>query len=111
MQLNEKLILMRKESNITQKQLAKLLGIGQSTISQWEKGQALPAYDAIVKLCDYYDISADFLCGLVNEKGCYEKAYKNLNDEQHLFINLFNKLSGNQKALVFQLMKEVLRLH
>lgn len=109
MELIEKLITLRKESKLSQKCLAEKLKIGQSTICQWELGMARPNYDAIIKLCEFYDISADYLCGFVDECGCYAKEYKGLNTQQELFVNLINNLDFTQRNLILEIIEEFLR--
>lgn len=47
--------------NLTQKELSKLTGIGQSTISEWEKDTYEPTANSIKLLCISLDISADNL--------------------------------------------------
>lgn len=37
----------RKKNNITQSELAQMLGVSQANISQWEKGEALPRADKL----------------------------------------------------------------
>ena len=54
---------LRKEKGITQKELSQAIGYAQSTISDWEKGNIEPTASAIIKICDYFDISADYLLG------------------------------------------------
>ena len=55
---------LRKETNITQKELAKALGYTQTTISKWEQGLRLPDADNIIKLCKYFNVTSDYLLGL-----------------------------------------------
>ncbi len=47
----------------TQAQVGAILGIKQSSYCAYEKGLNEPSIDAIVKLCDYLDVSADWLLG------------------------------------------------
>ena len=42
----------RKEQNLTQEQLAQLLGVSNKTISKWENGKCMPDYSIIQGLCD-----------------------------------------------------------
>lgn len=47
---------MRKEKGLTQKELAKLIGISQTTLSGYETGYSNPIYDVIkdiANICDY----------------------------------------------------------
>ena len=49
----------RKERNITQKELAYLIGVSDRTISKWENGSTVPDLETIKKLCNELGISPD----------------------------------------------------
>ena len=55
--------LLRKERGITQKQAALDLGISQALLSHYEKGLRECGLDFIIKLCDYYNVSSDYILG------------------------------------------------
>ena len=42
----------RRESNLTQEELAEKLGVSNKTISKWENGKCMPDYSIIQNLCD-----------------------------------------------------------
>lgn len=52
-----KLIRARLNAGLTQKQLAKKLGIRQQNVSQYEKGQRRPKIESLIKIAKVYDIS------------------------------------------------------
>ena len=54
---------LRKERKLTQTQLAELLATTQDTISLWELGKSYPDLPSLVRLCDIFDVSADYLLG------------------------------------------------
>lgn len=51
----------RLSRNMTQMQVAAYLGVAQPVYQRYEKGVYECTYEQIVKLCDLFDISADFL--------------------------------------------------
>ena len=55
---------LRQEKNLTQSELAKMLYLSQDTISLWERDKSLPDLNAVVALCNIFNISADYLLGL-----------------------------------------------
>lgn len=57
------LTLLRKEKGISQRSVAKDLGISQALLSHYENGIREPGLAFVVKACDYYGVSADFLLG------------------------------------------------
>ncbi|MGN0818793.1 MAG: helix-turn-helix transcriptional regulator [Christensenellaceae bacterium] len=50
---------LRKEKQLTQKQLAGLLGVDQRTVSAWENGVCEPSFELLAKLCEIFDESFD----------------------------------------------------
>ncbi len=51
-----RLLKLRNDPNLSQKQLAKEIGGSQASINYWEKGQRTPSIDAAKKLADYFRI-------------------------------------------------------
>jgi transcriptional regulator with XRE-family HTH domain len=54
---------LRKEKGLTQKQIADYLGISDKGYGYYELGQREPCISIIIALCDFYDVSADYLIG------------------------------------------------
>lgn len=51
----ENLKSLRKTKNLTQSQLANILGVDQRTVSAWEKGVAEPSFSILAKLCEIFN--------------------------------------------------------
>ena len=59
---------LREDSDLTQEQIGKLLGIQQTVYSRYERGfQTIPLEYAIV-LAKYYNVSLDYLLSLSDKK-------------------------------------------
>ncbi len=54
---------LRKENNLTQKQLAEILQVDFRTVSFWETERFEPNIEQIIKLCNYFNVSADYIIG------------------------------------------------
>ena len=54
---------LRKDHNLSQAQLGKLLGLTQQMVSSYEKGFSTPNLDVLIKLADHFNISIDALVG------------------------------------------------
>lgn len=54
---------LRKENNLTQKELANLIKVDFRTVSFWETERFEPNIEQIIKLCDVFDASADYIIG------------------------------------------------
>ena len=57
------LALLRQERGISQRQAAQALGISQALLSHYENGAREPGLNFVVRACDFYNVSADFLLG------------------------------------------------
>ena len=57
------LALLRQEKGISQRKAASELGISQALLSHYENGAREPGLEFVVKACDYYHVSADYLLG------------------------------------------------
>lgn len=57
------LTLLRKERGISQKEAAGSLGISQALLSHYEKGIRECGLDFLVRVSDFYGVSADYLLG------------------------------------------------
>lgn len=52
---------LRATRNMTQEQLAMLLGVSRQSVSKWEAERAYPEMDKLLKICDLFDCSLDDL--------------------------------------------------
>lgn len=57
------LALLRRERGISQRQAAGALGVSQALLSHYENGLREPGLSFVVRACDFYNVSADFLLG------------------------------------------------
>jgi len=55
---------LRLEKELSQPDLAKLVGVSNGMISFWENGVNEPTITNLIKLSQIFDVSADFLLGL-----------------------------------------------
>lgn len=53
----------RKSKRVTQKQLAQAVGASERGIQSYEIGERKPAFDQLLALADYFDVSLDYLVG------------------------------------------------
>lgn len=61
--IGQRLRELRKEKGLTQKQLADMLGISDKGYGYYELEQREPSISMIIILCDFYDVSADYIIG------------------------------------------------
>ncbi len=64
--MKEKLKLLRKSKGVSQKVVAKAIGVTLSAYSNYEQGLREPSNEVLIRLCKYFNVSADYLLGLVD---------------------------------------------
>lgn len=63
MNLSDRLRLLRKEHKITQKTVARELGLTERQYQRLEAGTSKPHFDTLMAAADFYDVSLDYLVG------------------------------------------------
>ena len=64
---------LREDRDLSQKDLAKLLDVHQTTYSDYELGNLNVPIPALHKLADFYGVSVDYLLGRTAAKTPYPK--------------------------------------
>ena len=70
----------RKEKELTQRQLADLLGISDKTVSKWETGNGMPDFTLVPQICQILEINVNELLSgeILSSKEYPEKAEVNM---------------------------------
>lgn len=76
---------MMNNQGITQLQLAKELNMTRQAVSLYLTGQALPAIDKLLIICEYFNVSSDYLLGITENP---------TRDTNKQFITDYTKLSA-----------------
>ena len=71
--IGERLEELRKDKGLKQKQLAKEIGVKSNTISAYEREASRPSDEIKVKLAAYFNVSVDYLLGLIDEEVPYTR--------------------------------------
>ena len=61
MELNEKIIMLRKKQGYSQEDLSEKLNVSRQAISRWESGAALPDAQNILQLSKIFNVTTDYL--------------------------------------------------
>ena len=70
---------LRKQMDMTQKELAKHLQIADSTLSYWEMGRYEPDNEALMKLSGFFQVPIDYILGVDFMISESKAAYGSLN--------------------------------
>ena len=96
---------LRKEKNLTQRQLADSLSLSDKTVSKWECGKGLPEVSLMLPLCTLLGITLnDLLSGeRISEADYYTKAEENM-------MNLIEENEENRKKMVLSVICGVITI-
>ncbi|MEK4351307.1 helix-turn-helix domain-containing protein [Paenibacillus sp. NPDC058367] len=77
----ERLKMMRQELNLTQIQVQTKTGINNKTLSGYEAGRNQPDFDTLKELCDFYNVTTDWVLGHTNNRKM------TLTNDQRVLVN------------------------
>lgn len=58
-----RLIKLRENKNLSQKEMASILKIPPKTYNNWELGETTPKYQSLLQLADFFNVTTDYLLG------------------------------------------------
>ena len=85
--LNERLARLRQATGLTQREVARALGIKSPSVAQWESGRSRPDLERLPALARLYKVTVEELCGpdfpAVQQQGRLDllDAYDTLDEE------------------------------
>ena len=84
----------------TQQQLASVLYVNQTAISQWERGVTVPSSPLLRKLSQMYGVSIDYILGYDDLKATEKPATVSGDGQMQEILALSSKLTAEELALV-----------
>lgn len=90
----------RKQRHFTQSQLAKMLGVSASAVGMYEQGRREPDNKTLLKLCEIFDTSSDYLLGNLDSSRADEKDGRRTVEVSEVFDEFTEKLMS-QQGLMF----------
>ena len=102
------LLLLRKERNLTQLEVAKAIKTTQSNSGRWEKGVNEPAYTYLIALADFFNCSLDYLVGREDDLGNITTSTlapaETLSADEKTMLNSFRNLGPfEREAILIQI--------
>lgn len=87
---------LRMEKRYNQERMAMELNVSQASISAYENGDRVLSLDMAIKVCDYFDVSLDYLAGRTEARHSIHHEMT-IEEETHLYM--YHKLERNQRAM------------
>ena len=119
MKFNERLKQLRQQEGLTQRELAKSIEVGRSTISEYESGKIVPKQEGLLKLANYFNVSVDYLTGVSDNPATRQsnehELDKLLNTLDYILMNEYDSpvkyegviLNTYEKLMVSQFLEQV----
>ncbi len=89
---------LRLQANMSQAELAKLLGISRSAVSSYENATRSPNYEVLTKIARIFHVSTDYILGLKDRKPNPDKLKNVLSDISSLLES--SDLDDKQKRQI-----------
>lgn len=100
MKFSERLQALRNENNMTQDQLAKMLNIKQQAVSQYEKGNALPKNEIIIKLVKIFNVPIGYIMGITDDR-----KHSDLSEDAIKLLEIYDSLPKEKKIISLELLR------
>lgn len=107
MSIGVRITKLRKDSRLTQQELADKLGITRAALSHYEKDRREPDSDTLVKISDFFDVTTDYILGKTdgNAKSKtvnsayheYEKLTEEEKDYLDMQLEIYRKMKDKNK--------------
>ena len=119
MKFNERLKQLRQQEGLTQRELAKSIEVGRTTISEYESGKIVPKHEGLLKLANYFNVSVDYLTGVSDEPATRQsnehELDKLINTLDYILMNEYDSpvmyegaiLNTYEKLMVSQFLEQV----
>lgn len=119
MKFNERLKQLRQQEGLTQRELAKSIEVGRTTISEYESGKIVPKQEGLLKLANYFNVSVDYLTGVSDEpatrRSNEHELDKLLNTLDYILMNEYDSpvryegviLNTYEKLMISQFLEQV----
>ena len=105
---------LRLNNGLTQKELAKAIDVGRTTISEYESGKIVPKQEGLLRIANHFNVSVDYLTGVSNERATRKQNASDLdallNTIHHILLDEYDVpvyyegevLSETQKLIIDQ---------
>ena len=71
--IGERLLKLRKERKMNQDTLGEILSLSKYSVSLYENNKCVPSEETLYKIAETFDISTDYLIGLIDEPYSYRR--------------------------------------
>ena len=96
----------RALKEISQSELGKVIGVGKTTISNYETGYSSPDPESLTKISEILNVSTDYLLGITDINNQFDKTHKsNVDPDIELIQRARSKMDYKQKKKMMDLLR------
>ncbi len=99
-----KLLELRTERELSQRQMAKALNISQGTYYNWENNITQPSIEQLLTLAKFFGVSVDYLIGNSDDFGVIK--YDELFEDKKSILSLYNAAPPDIQQAVRTILEE-----
>ena len=104
----ERLELLRKERNITRKQMLEDCGLGKNQIAYWIRKKVIPGNSTIITLALYFGVRPDYLKGKTDIRELAHSVQTGESvDEKAVLISYIERMNADQVAALLGIAKQL----
>ena len=104
MTIGDRIKELREEKQITQAELAEMIGMTQDSISLWEKGRRIPNTPYLISLCKIFNVTTDYLLGREIENNDLATATSKHPRDELLLLQAYRAMSQGKKKALFNML-------
>lgn len=90
----------RELKNLSQNDLANILGVSQQSISKYENGSREAGYDILIQMSKFFDVSIDYLLGLSNVRKIETTQNEQLSTDETRIIDAYRTIDSDGKQIL-----------
>ena len=98
-----RLLELRNERGMSQRDMAKQLNISQGTYNNWENSNTQPSIEQLIELARFFEVSVDYLIGNADDTGTVSSGRRLTRDEEGALL-LYRGLSERNRGAIRNLM-------
>ena len=101
-----KLLELRTEKELSQRQMSKILNVSQGTYNNWENAKTQPSIEQLITLAKFFGVTVDDLIGF-NESGQTNYATPAYVQNERELLQTFRALPVDTQTLVLSLVQKL----
>lgn len=98
--------LRKNKTSLTMKELGKLIGVSESAVGMYERGEREPDFETTDKIASYFNVTTDYLLGRSDIKNPEEITYAGIKNDEYAALTPYQK-----EVMDFFMQSESLSFH